>query len=450
MQKRLLISSIKIKVFTKKCSAPSAQTTRRVQGSVVCSPPSILSKKKTQLKNYTMASPKKTTANDNTTSETTNTSENATNNANKSARINEDIDVDNMISKLLEVRGSRPGKEVQLEEKDINKMCELCRRIFLEQPILIELEAPIKIVGDIHGQYYDLLRLFEYGKFPPQANYLFLGDYVDRGKQSLETICLLLAYKYKYPENFFLLREFFLRGEKGGKGEGKKHAKIYGFYDECKRRYSPRMWKTFTDCFNCLPVAAVVDEKIFCMHGGLSPELKSMEQIRRVMRPTDVPDSGLLCDLLWSDPDKDVPEWGENDRGFPFYNMFLLFFFLGGRGKVSYTFGARVVSKFLKKHDLDLIARAHQVVEDGYEFFAKRQLVTVFSAPNYCGEFDNAGAMMSVDENLMCSFQILKPAEKKNDKVSSSTKKKKKYLEMKKTFLNYFEIVNKILSSSPS
>eukprot|EP00479_Gromia_sphaerica_P008932 TRINITY_DN35_c0_g1_i2.p1 TRINITY_DN35_c0_g1~~TRINITY_DN35_c0_g1_i2.p1 ORF type:complete len:169 (+),score=30.10 TRINITY_DN35_c0_g1_i2:526-1032(+) len=152
--------------------------------------------------------------------------------------------------------------------------------------------------------------------------------------------------------------------------------------------------KTFTDCFNCLPISAIIDEKIFCTHGGISPELKSFEQVRRIMRPTDVPDSGLLCDLLWSDPDKDIAGWGENDRG------------------VSYTFGSDIVTKFLNKHDLDLICRAHQVVEDGYEFFAKRQLVTLFSAPNYCGEFDNAGAMMSVDESLMCSFQILKPSDK--------------------------------------
>nr|XP_031840668.1 serine/threonine-protein phosphatase PP1-beta catalytic subunit-like [Nomia melanderi] len=122
---------------------------------------------------------------------------------------------------------------------------------------------------------------------------------------------------------------------------------------------------------------------------------KSMEQIRRIMRPTDVPDTGLLCDLLWSDPDKEVQGWGENDRG------------------VSFTFGPDIVSKFLNRHDMDLICRAHQVVEDGYEFFAKRQLVTLFSAPNYCGEYDNAGGMMSVDETLMCSFQILKPSEKK-------------------------------------
>ena len=212
------------------------------------------------------------------------------------------------------------------------------------------------------------------------------SDYVDRGKQSLETICLLLAYKIKYPENFFILR---------GNHECASINRIYGFYDECKRRYNIKLWKTFTDCFNCLPVAAIVDEKIFCMHGGLSPELSQMEQIKRFVRPTDVPDTGLLCDLLWSDPDKDIMGWGENDRG------------------VSFTFGPDIVSQFLKRHDLDLICRAHQVVEDGYEFFAKRQLVTLFSAPNYCGEFDNAGAMMSVDETLMCSFQILKPAEKK-------------------------------------
>uniref|UniRef100_A0A1I8H9S6 Serine/threonine-protein phosphatase n=1 Tax=Macrostomum lignano TaxID=282301 RepID=A0A1I8H9S6_9PLAT len=209
-----------------------------------------------------------------------------------------------------------------MTEEEIRALCLRSREIFLQQPILLELEAPLKVCGDIHGQYTDLLRLFEYGGFPPESNYLFLGDYVDRGHQSLETICLLLAYKVKFPENFFLLR---------GNHECASINRIYGFYDECKRRFSIRLWKTFTDCFNCLPIAAVIDEKIFCCHGGLSPDLQSLEQ----------------------------------------------------------------------------------VVEDGYEFFARRQLVTLFSAPNYCGEFDNAGGMMSIDETLMCSFQILKPSEKK-------------------------------------
>jgi serine/threonine-protein phosphatase PP1 catalytic subunit len=204
-----------------------------------------------------------------------------------------------------------------------------------------------------------------------------LGDYIDRGKQSIETVCLLLCYKIKYPENFFLLR---------GNHECAQINRIYGFYDECKRRYSIRLWRVFSDVFNCLPVAALIDEKIFCMHGGLSPELKNLDQIKNIMRPTDVPDTGLLCDLLWSDPERGIEAYGDNDRG------------------VSFTFGEQVVRKFTEKHDIDLICRAHQVVEDGYEFFQRRQLVTLFSAPNYCGEFDNSGAMMSIDETLMCSF----------------------------------------------
>ncbi|XP_032698625.1 serine/threonine-protein phosphatase PP1-gamma catalytic subunit A-like [Lontra canadensis] len=166
-------------------------------------------------------------------------------------------------------------------------------------------------------------------------------------------------------------------------------------YDECKRRYNIKLWETFTDCFNCLLIAAIVDKKIFYCHGGLSPDLQSMEQIQGIIQSTNISDQGLFCDLLWSDPDRDVLGWGENDRGVPF------------------TFGAEVVAKFFHKRDLDLICRAYQVVEDEYEFFAKRHLVTLLSAPNHCGEFDNAGAIMSVDKTLMCSFQILKPAEKK-------------------------------------
>ncbi|RZR70987.1 hypothetical protein BHM03_00002588 [Ensete ventricosum] len=242
--------------------------------------------------------------------------------------------LDDIIRRLLVAKGVRAAKSARVTDAEIRQLCVASKEIFVRQPNLLELEAPIKICGDIHGQYTDLLRLFEYGGYPPYAIYLFLGDYVDRGKQSIETICLLLAYKIKYPENFFLLR---------GNHECASINRIYGFYDECKRRYNVRLWKVFTDCFNCLPVAALIDEKILCMHGGLSPELKSLDQIRNIARPVDVPDQGLLCDLLWSDPDKDIEGWGENDRG------------------VSYTFGPDKVAEFLHKHDLDLICRAHQV-----------------------------------------------------------------------------------------
>ena len=300
--------------------------------------------------------------------------------------------VDQIISKLLSPATQKKGV-AGLSATELAFLMDTSMEILKSQPALLELEAPIQIVGDVHGQFTDLLRLFENCGFPPDANYLFLGDYVDRGKNGVDTIALLLAYKVKYPENFFLLR---------GNHECASINRIYGFYDECKRRYSIKLWKKFQDVFNALPMVAVIDEKIFCVHAGLSPDLNSIEQINHIRRPTDVPDSGVTCDLLWSDPDPDISGWAENDRG------------------VSYTFGADVVERFLERNELDLIVRAHQVVEDGYEFFGDRTLVTVFSAPNYCGEFDNCGAMMSVDAELMCSFQVLKPIDSQGQRWGSN------------------------------
>jgi len=216
-----------------------------------------------------------------------------------------DADVDQAIKSLLSVKSSPPGTEVNLPEELIVKIVRAAREIFLQQPMLLEVSAPVNICGDTHGQYSDLLRLFEIGGFPPQANYLFLGDYVDRAKQSIEVITLALCYKIKYPESFFLLR---------GNHECASLNRIYGFYDECKRRYSVKLWRIFADSFNCMPVAAVVEDKILCMHGGLSPDLDHLSQIFDIPRPTDVPDEGLLCDLLWADPDSNVMGWGYNAR----------------------------------------------------------------------------------------------------------------------------------------
>ena len=270
---------------------------------------------------------------------------------------------------------------MNLTEIELKYLINTSKKILIEQPTFLELETPITVCGDTHGQYQDLLRLFDLGGYPPDTNYLFLGDYVDRGEQSIETISLLLAYKIKYEENFFILR---------GNHECASINRMYGFYDECKRRYNIKIWKNFVDLFNCLPIAACIDDKIFLVHGGLSPELKNIDDIKKIMRPTDVPEEGLLCDLLWSDPENSTKDWGENDRG------------------VSVTFNVKVLEKFLEKNDLDLLCRAHQVVEDGYEFFGDKKLVTVFSAPNYCGEYDNNGGIMLVDENLRCSFKIIK------------------------------------------
>lgn len=267
-----------------------------------------------------------------------------------------DIDLDDFIKRLLDAAyAGKVTKSICLKNAEIVAICHRAREVLLSQPALLELDAPVKIVGDVHGQYTDLIRMFEMCGFPPSANFLFLGDYVDRGKQSLETILLLLCYKLKFPENFFLLR---------GNHECANVTRVYGFYDECKRRCNVKIWKTFIDTFNTLPIASIVAGKIFCVHGGLSPALRDMDDIRNIARPTDVPDYGLLNDLLWSDPADMEQDWEANERG------------------VSYCFGKKVITDFLTTHDFDLVCRAHMVVEDGYEFFTDRVLVTVFSAPN--------------------------------------------------------------------
>ncbi|ALC40958.1 PpN58A [Drosophila busckii] len=295
--------------------------------------------------------------------------------------------IDDIIERLTQppTMGTYPvtmASNPQLAEYEIKAICQSAREVLLKESSLLELKAPINIIGDIHGQFGNLIKYFKMTGFPPKTKYLFLGDYVDRGRQSIETLTLLLAYKVRYPDSVFLLR---------GNHESACLNRIYGFYDECKRRFNIKLWRCFVDCYNCLPVAAVVEHNIFCCHGGLSPSLFSMDQIRQIKRPCEIPEQGLLCDLLWSDPSNKTIGWGISDRG------------------VSYTFGSDVVRSFLARHGFSLICRAHQVVEDGYEFFAKRQLITIFSAPNYCGEFDNAGSMLCVDEDLLCTFRIQKP-----------------------------------------
>lgn len=313
-----------------------------------------------------------------------------------------DFDIDKIISDLLAFQTtekslvesnykslktlSKPNKSKvsSFNQHNIEILCELSKEIFRQQPILLELTAPLVICGDVHGQFTDLIRIFEKCGYPPHSNYLFLGDYVDRGKQSLETICLLLAYKIKYPENFFLLR---------GNHECASINRIYGFYDECQRRFDLKLWKDFTDMFNYLPVAALINDRIFCMHGGIPRNLEKISHIHQILRPTDIPDKGILCDLLWADPSTEFEGWRPNDRG------------------VSFTFGKDIVAQFKKENDIDLICRAHQVVEDGYEFFAKRSLVTIFSAPNYCDDFGNSGGMVIVDDELLCSFKVIEAEE---------------------------------------
>ncbi|CAJ1042159.1 putative Serine-threonine protein phosphatase N-terminal domain/Calcineurin-like phosphoesterase, partial [Leishmania shawi] len=175
-----------------------------------------------------------------------------------------------LIEKLLAVRGASSQRQVLIKEDDIHVVLETVREIFMSQPMLLEIRPPVRVCGDTHGQYYDLLRIFEKCGFPPYSNYLFLGDYVDRGKHSVETIILQFCYKIVYRENFFLLR---------GNHECASINKMYGFFDDVKRRYNIKLFKAFTDVFNTMPVCCVISEKIICMHGGLSPDLTSVASV---------------------------------------------------------------------------------------------------------------------------------------------------------------------------
>lgn len=269
-----------------------------------------------------------------------------------------------------------------LTESFIRTVLRRVRPVLMSQPMLVRVAAPVNVCGDLHGQITDLVEILKAGGLPPTSRYLFLGDYVDRGKYGSEVITVLLGFKALFPDRVYLLR---------GNHEADNVCRIYGFFDEVKRRFSVKLFKEFTDVFNCLPISALIEDIALCMHGGLSPELRDVRQIEQIPRPLVVPDEGLACDILWSDPEAGSSGWQPSERG------------------VSFTFGEDVAARVCKSLDIDIVLRAHQVVDEGYSFFAGRRVVTIFSASNYCGEFTNSGAMMIMDEACRCSFQIFKP-----------------------------------------
>lgn len=295
---------------------------------------------------------------------------------------------ESLLEKLVHVGRPGTGMTTTITEQEIFAFLLEMKGNFMKQPVMLELNPPLTIVGDIHGQLADLIRMFQNVGWPPRVNYLFLGDYVDRGQWSVETVLFLFCIKAKYSNNFFLLR---------GNHETRLVNRIYGLYDDIIKRWHRSMiFDAINEVFDWMPLTALISKKILCMHGGLSSELynaPSLDILTKPARPChDPPSPSLANDLLWADPDITTKGFKQSIRG------------------CSSTFGADIVTQFCKKNNLDLIVRAHQVVQDGYDFFANRKLVTIFSAPHYCGQFDNAAAVMIVSEDLVCSFRILRPA----------------------------------------
>eukprot|EP00941_MAST-03F_sp_MAST-3F-sp1_P001322 g1322.t1 len=287
----------------------------------------------------------------------------------------------------------RSGK--WLSERDLKQLCIIVKDLLLEESNVQPVEAPVTVCGDIHGQFYDVLELFRTGGWVPETSYIFMGDFVDRGNNSVETFELLLCLKACYPGRITLLR---------GNHESRQITTVYGFYDECLRKYgNANPWKFCTEVFDFLPLAAVVEGKVLCVHGGLSPELCTIDQVRCLDRQQEIPHEGSFCDLMWSDPD-DIDGWLVSPRG------------------AGFLFGSRVTSSFNHVNGLELIARAHQLVLEGFKYmFAQKNLVTVWSAPNYCNRCGNVASILKLDENLNREFLMFKEVPESAEVQNNST-----------------------------
>lgn len=263
-----------------------------------------------------------------------------------------------------------------IPESAVKKLCSSVSELLVEESNVQPVLSPVTIVGDIHGQFYDLLNLLSpsIGGSPPDTSYIFLGDFVDRGHNSVETLTLLLCLKLKYPGHVTLLR---------GNHESRQITQVYGFYDECMRKYgNASVWRYCVSCFDTFSLAAIIDSQVLCVHGGLSPDVRTLDQIRAIDRQQEIPHEGAFCDLVWSDPEDISAPWEVSPRG------------------AGFLFGSTVTDEFNFVNKLDLIARAHQLVMEGKKYhFANRNLVTVWSAPNYCYRCGNVAAILSIGES---------------------------------------------------
>lgn len=284
----------------------------------------------------------------------------------------------------------------------MQEICAKAIEIIVEEANIQQVFTPVTICGDIHGQLHDMITLFKTGGECPGTQYLFLGDFVDRGFYSFESLLLLLTLKIRYPDRITLIR---------GNHESRQITTVYGFYDECLRKYgNVNVWRYCCEVFDYISLGAVVGGPggVFCVHGGLSPDVETLDEIRKLDRKQEVPHEGAMCDLLWSDPE-DVPSWAISPRG------------------AGYLFGENEVSKFCRQNDISLIARAHQLVMEGYKEMFDNTLVTVWSAPNYCYRCGNIASILTINDELQREYKVFEAVSQDMSQVS-----------LKKPVVDYF------------
>ena len=285
--------------------------------------------------------------------------------------------------KVLRDHLTREGK---LEKADLLELINLFQAQIKSEPNILKIQDPVTVVGDIHGQFYDLLKLLEVGGSPETTKYLFLGDYVDRGAFSIECVLLLCAIKLNYKTTILMLR---------GNHECRQMTSFFNFKQECEIKYDLEVYDKIMETFDCLRISCLINEKFIAIHGGISPDIDKVLDITKINRFTEPPKTGPMCDMLWSDPvEKDeealTVSWLENST----------------RG-CSYVFGAKAATPFLTKNDILSIIRAHEAQLEGFKMYKWNNnvdfpsVITIFSAPNYCDVYNNKAAVISFKNNMV-------------------------------------------------
>lgn len=288
--------------------------------------------------------------------------------------------------------------EGRLSVEAANFLIDGACNVFRTEPNLMHLNYPLTVCGDVHGQYFDLVRLFEVGGDPATTQFLFLGDYVDRGCFSTECVFYLFAHKIVYPNSLFMLR---------GNHECRQLTAFFNFKDECSYKYDLSLYDRIMDTFDHLPIAALINKSFFCVHGGLSPDIRTLEEIQTLDRVQEIPREGAMCDLLWADPFEEEEQDLDSDDSDSGGEEATSWFGYNDTRQCSYVYGIEAVKNFLQENSLTSIIRAHEAQVQGFKMqMVNKQtgiprVITIFSAPNYCDVYKNKGACLKFDNNVL-------------------------------------------------